>query len=151
MYCSNCGSEIGEGGRFCPHCGTKVDAGQEDKTSEKGKAGTAAWLEQQSLGRGSLIGALIALTATVILAAVVLFIFPGVLRKGSPDENREPIETSGRTTQSSLGAETSSSATGNGVQSSEEAGDASEPEENAEPKTVTLLTRDISYNADGSI
>lgn len=42
MFCPKCGKEINEEAAFCPYCGAKTDAAEEEKVNEENKSGENA-------------------------------------------------------------------------------------------------------------
>jgi hypothetical protein len=51
MYCSNCGNEIKEGGRYCPSCGAAIDTTARDVTPRANPQGGQIQSEASSRSR----------------------------------------------------------------------------------------------------
>lgn len=106
MFCPNCGTQLPENSSFCPNCGTRFAAAQQPQYQPPQQQYPQQYQQaqpQQSYaprkrGRGGLIAGIAALA---VVAAVALFVWPGVLRgekaddaaaQPRPETNQTPTE-----------------------------------------------------------
>lgn len=73
-YCTQCGTQLADGARFCPDCGTAVDAGQAPAASESPAVPDEPAMHYASLGRrfaAHLFDGLIVLVAYIVIGSIV--------------------------------------------------------------------------------
>lgn len=112
MYCDQCGNQIREGSKFCPHCGAEVktklpesetneapyEKAQEEKNEREEEDGQEdAWKEEPpKTGNHMAVIAALAVGAVIILAAILFVVFSGKGRSTDTDA----VSTSAAVTES---------------------------------------------------
>lgn len=79
MYCSDCGADNKDGENFCSSCGAKLSGGAPGQV-QFAQPSNAGQPPRKKPGKGLWIG--IGAVVLVVIAAVVLFVYPGVLMGG---------------------------------------------------------------------
>lgn len=98
MFCKKCGKEMKTGASFCEHCGTPVKQAGAAPSQSGGYRPAGSMGTPNHMGKGIVIGGII--LVVVLIAAVILFLFPGFLRRGQSEGNDEMLEASGDAAQS---------------------------------------------------